>query len=284
MAGTTPGTRGLVLGGGGITGIAWETGLVAGLLDHGVDLTSADVVVGTSAGSVVGTQLRSGTPLAELYAEQATDVLDAPTPPSFGLPVVAGFASSVLRARGDAERLGRNLGSWSVRRARRGKTPPLQERLDLIRDRLPSEEWPEADLRIAVVDATTGALRVLDRTSGVPLLHAVAASCAVPGVYPPVPIDGRPHVDGGARSVANADLARDCERVVVVAPLAKGVGPMQNPYQQLEGHPSVILRPDEASRTAIGTNVLDLSARGASARAGFAQATAVADEVRALWA
>jgi NTE family protein len=278
------GTRALVLGGGGITGIAWETGLLAGLLEQGVDLTSADVVLGTSAGSVVGAQLTSGTTLADLFAEQAPDVLDAPTPPSFGLPVVAGAGLAVLRARGDLEKLGRHLGAWSVRRARRGSTPPLEERLQVIGERLPSTTWPTGtDLRIAVVDATTGERRVLGRDSGVPLLDAVAASCAVPGVYPPVPIDGRPHVDGGAHSAVNADVARDCDLVVAVAPIAKGIGPMQNPYQQLEGHPHVVVRPDGDSRTAIGRNVLDLAARGASARAGHAQAAAVADEVRQLW-
>ncbi|MCH1869051.1 patatin-like phospholipase family protein [Nocardioides sp. CFH 31398] len=278
------GTRGLVLGGGGITGIAWETGLLAGLLEHGVDLTGADVVVGTSAGSVVGAQLTSGTTLADLYAEQVPDVLDAPTPPSFGLPVVAGAGLAVLRARGDIEKLGRNLGAWAVRRARRGATPPLEERVQVIGERLPSTSWPTStDLRIAVVDATTGERRVLDRDSGVPLLDAVAASCAVPGVYPPVPIDGRPHVDGGAHSAVNADLARDCDLVVAIAPIAKGLGPMENPYQQLAGHSHVVVRPDDASRTAIGKNVLDLAARGASARAGHAQAAAVAAEVRELW-
>lgn len=277
------GTRGLVLGGGGITGIAWETGLLAGLLDRGVDLAAADLVVGTSAGSVVGAQLRSGTPIAKLYAEQAVEVLDAPKPPSFGLPVVVGFASAVLRARGDTERLGRALGSWSVRRAARGRTPSLAERLRVIGERLPSEDWPSADLRITAVDATTGALRVLDRTDGTSLRDAVAASCAVPGVYPPVPIDGRPHVDGGARSVANADLALDCDVVVAIAPIARGVGPMATPYEQLEGHPHMVLRPDDASRAAIGTNVLDLAARSASALAGFAQAGAEAEKVRRLW-
>ena len=62
--------RALVLGGGGITGIAWELGVIAGLAEAGVRLADADLVVGTSAGSVVGAQLLSGTPVDELYATQ----------------------------------------------------------------------------------------------------------------------------------------------------------------------------------------------------------------------
>src|ERR1700681_4453810 len=69
----TDGGRALVLGGGGVTGIAWETGLLAGLAEAGIDLTSADLVVGTSAGSVVGAQILSGVSIKALYAEQLVE-------------------------------------------------------------------------------------------------------------------------------------------------------------------------------------------------------------------
>src|ERR1700677_148088 len=60
----------LVLGGGGVAGIAWITGLLAGLADAGHDVTGVDLIVGTSAGSTVGAQLGSGVSLEELYARQ----------------------------------------------------------------------------------------------------------------------------------------------------------------------------------------------------------------------
>ncbi len=277
------GRRGLVLGGGGVTGIAWETGLLAGLLEAGVDLTSADLVVGTSAGSVVGAQVMNGTPLSDLYARQ----LEPPTPgpvARLGGPVLLGYAWAMLRARGNAEELGRRLGQWSVRRSAAGRTPSLARRYDAIRDRLPALDWPSGGrLVITAVDAETGRLRCFDGSDGVSLLDAVAASCAVPGVYPPVPIEGRAYVDGGARSAANADLARDCAGVVALTPLDRAMGPMRSARQQLDGVQRVLIAPDAAARAAIGRNVLDPAARVASARAGYAQAAAVAAEVAALW-
>jgi len=77
---------------------------------------------------------------------------------------------------------------------------------------------------VTAVDAATGEFRTFDRDSGVPLVQAVAASCAVPGVYPPVTIGGRRYVDGGMRSAANVDLAAGVERVVVLAVLTSNVG------------------------------------------------------------
>ena len=66
-------SRALVLAGGGVTGIAWEVGIAKGLADAGVDRTDADLIVGTSAGSTVGAQLRSGKPVDDLYAAQLSD-------------------------------------------------------------------------------------------------------------------------------------------------------------------------------------------------------------------
>lgn len=275
-----------MLGGGGITGIAWETGLVAGLLDAGVDLREADRVLGTSAGSVVGAQLRSSTPVEELFATQAAEHVPRPgeKAATVGPRVLLGYVASLARARGDGVAMARQLGRFAVRRAEAGRTPTLEARLTAIRGRLPSLEWPELHLAVTAVDAATGALRVLDADSGVPLLDAVAASCAVPGVYPPVPIEGRPHVDGGALSGTHADLmVGECARVLVLAPIDRGVGPMRPAGQLLGDVPHVVLAPDEASRAAIGRNVLDPAARAASARAGRDQAVRVLDRVRDLW-
>jgi NTE family protein len=275
--------RGLVLGGGGITGIAWETGLLLGLQDLGVDVTTADAVVGTSAGSVVGAQITTGISLADLFDYQTSTPKPAPLA-KIGPSVLGGFAWSMLRARGDLEAFGRLVGQWSVRRAAAGRTPTLEERFAAIRERLPIQEWAgDGRLLVTAVAATTGTLRVFDGSDGVSLVEAVAASCAVPGVYPPVPIDGVPYVDGGARSGSNADLVSGCDRVLAFTPVDRAVGPMRTAGQLLGSVPHLVVSPDAGSVAAIGKNVLDPARRADSARAGFAQAAVVAPLAREIW-
>ena len=275
--------RGLVLGGGGITGIAWETGLLLGLQDLGVDVTGADVVVGTSAGSVVGAQVTTGASLSDLYDYQVSTPKPAPLA-RISPVVLLGFARAMIRARGDLEAFGRHVGRWSARRAAAGRLSTLDARFAAIRERLPIQEWgPGRRLQVTAVDVETGALRVFDGTDLVSLVEAVAASCAVPGVYPPVPIQGRSYIDGGARSGSNADLAADCDRVLGLTPIDRAAGPMRTAGQLLGSVPHLVVSPDAASVAAIGKNVLDPAQRAASARAGRAQATEVAPLAREIW-
>lgn len=275
----------LVLGGGGITGIAWELGLLAGLAEAGVDLGTADLVVCTSAGSVVGAQITSGVPLEGLYERQLE-------PPSTeraaktGARLLVGLGLAILLSRGNVEALGRRAGAFAIKAAAAGRTPSAQDRLSVIGSRLPEHSWPEQSLQVTAVDAATGEFRVLDRASGVDLVTAVAASCAVPGVYPPVLIEGQPHVDGGVRSGANVDVANGFARVVVLAPLLGGVGPLASPQRQadaLGAERIALVSPDQGAKVAIGKNVLDPASRAASARAGRRQAANVVDEIRAVW-
>ncbi|MGY1636269.1 patatin-like phospholipase family protein [Geodermatophilus sp. SYSU D00742] len=274
----------LVLGGGGITGIAWEIGLLAGLAEAGVDLTGADLVVGTSAGSVVGAQVTGGADLETLFARQ----LEPPTGEKVARMTRAALARygwAVLRSRGNDVEFRRRVGALALAAEQAGLTPSEQERLDVIGSRLVGTEWPDRALTVTAVDAHTGEFRALTRDSGVPLLQAVAASCAVPGVYPPVTVDGRRYVDGGTRSAANADLAEGYDRVVVLAPIPRGLGPMASVDAQVTGMVArvAVVSPDRASRTAIGRNVLDPAARAGSARAGRAQAAGVVAEVAEAW-
>jgi NTE family protein len=276
--------RGLVLGGGGVTGIAWETGLLLGLQDLGVDVTVADAVVGTSAGSVVGAQITTRITLEDLFDHQVSTPRPAPLA-SISPVVLAGFAWSLLRARGDLEAFGRHVGQWSARRAAAGKLPSVEARFDAIRERLPIQHWADdGRLLVTAVDAETGALRLFDGSDHVSLVEAVTASCAVPGVYPPVPIQGRSYIDGGARSGSNADLvAATCDRVLAFTPVDRAVGPMRTAGQLLGSTPHLVVSPDAASLAAIGKNVLDHAQRPASARAGRAQAAAVAPLAREIW-
>ena len=273
-----------MLGGGGITGIAWEIGLLAGLADAGIDLTGAELVVGTSAGSVVGAQVTSGATPEVLFERQ----LEPPAQERvarMSRGTLARFAWAMLASRGRDVAFRRRIGALALKAEAAGLTPSEQQRLDVIGSRLVSPEWPSRRLVVTAVDAATGEFRTFDRDSGVPLIQAVAASCAVPGVYPPVTIDGRRYVDGGMRSAANVDLATGSERVVVLAPIVRGAGPMASVEAQVRGLGArvAVVTPDQASRTAIGRNVLDPAARAPSARAGRAQAKSIAEQVAEAW-
>lgn len=272
------GGRALVLGGGGLTGVAWEIGLLHGLAEHGIDLGDADTIIGTSAGSVVGAQLAAGAPLPESYAAQLVESGEIAA--KLGPKVALGFV--VASAWPGDRRLGR---AWLGRAALRASTVAEAERRAVIARRLPDERWPDRRLLVTAVDARSGVDVAFDAQSGVPLVDAVAASCAVPLVWPPMTVGGRRYVDGGVRSPANVDLAAGHGRVVVVAPLTAAVRRADRPQVQAAalGVPHVVVTPDAAARVAIGRNVLDPARRPTSARAGRAQAATVADQIRAVW-
>ncbi len=149
-------------------------------------------------------------------------------------------------------------------------------------------DWPVRRLVITAVDAATGERTAFDDTSGVRLLDAVGASCAVPGIYPPVTIDGTRWIDGGVHSSANADLAAGYDRVVIVAPMAASGGPIAGPRAQGErlvrqGARVCVLTPDRAARAAFGRNVLDPAKRADAARAGRRQAAAHVAQIQQVW-
>ncbi|HEX5189038.1 MAG TPA: patatin-like phospholipase family protein [Streptosporangiaceae bacterium] len=275
--------KALVLGGGGVTGIAWEIGLLAGLAQHGVDLTDADLVVGTSAGSVVGVDVRSGTSLPELYQVQTQPPGDKEIYARMGLGVMVKFVRTMLFSR-KPEVARVRIGAMALR----AKTESEQVRRRVIESRLPTLDWPPGRLQITAVDAFTGELKVFDAASGARLLDAVGASCAVPGIWPPVTINGRRYVDGGTQSAANADLAAGYDRVIIIAPLASGFGAMASPVQQARalseaGARVAVIKPDKAALRAIGKNVLDPARRPAAALAGYAQAGSVTDQAERVW-
>jgi len=270
--------RALVLGGGGITGIAWEWGILAGLARAGVDLRTADLVVGTSAGSVVGAQVANGLSAEDRYEAQLAPA-DGELAATLGVGLILRMGLAMVGSRaGVRQRIGRA--------ALRASTGAESARVAVIESRLPVKEWPkDTTLSITSVDTATGELRVFD--GGVPLVSAVAASCAVPGVWPPVTIEGRRYMDGGVRSAANADLADGYDKVVVLAPIARGLGPMTGVATQVAALRATaavaLVTPDAAALKAFGRNVLDPARRAPAARAGLAQSDSVIDEVRAVW-
>ena len=276
----------LVLSGGGVAGIAWELGVLRGIADVEPALAEAvlgaDVVIGTSAGASVAAQITSGVPLDDLYdAQLRPETAEV----EVTVDMEALFAGLVGATHGatDAQEAARRVGALALS----AETVSRDVRMAAIDARLPSTSWPERDLRITTVDAGTGRLTVLGPDSRVPLRDAVAASAAVPGIWPPVAIDGRPHIDGGVRSIANADLAAGAGRVLVIHTVpAGGAVPgiaLEDELAVLADSAVHVVRADAAAVAAFGNNPLSPSTRADSARAGRALGAAEAAALARTW-
>jgi len=206
----------LVLGGGGLWGVAWMTGLIMGLEESGVDVRRPRAVIGTSAGSVTGAHLTSGLTTQELFDRQVLphkqarqDAPDAGNQAkALGL-LAKPFSDPNERLAAICDlALEATTIPWTQRRA------DIVERLSLA-----SDEWPSTPLTITAVDVDTRKLQTFDASSGVNLLDAIAASCAVPGVWPIAPIGTRRYIDGGVwRTAENAHLAAGAPSVLIVSP------------------------------------------------------------------
>lgn len=280
--------RALVLGGGGVAGIAWMTGVLLGLEDEGMRLREADVLIGTSAGSTVAAQIAGDTGLEDLFQRQinpARQVVELTPKPH--LLELTGNALPVLFKLGDPVERTRRIGDLAA------KTTTVEEavRRAVIAARLPVHDWPDRMLKVVAVDIATGEPRIFDRLSGVDLVDAVAASCAVPGMWPPVSIGNNRYMDSGIRSSDNADLAAGCGRIVVMSPLGtwgmqlpggKGLAAQVDELRS-SGSKVLVIEPDDASRKAIGDNPLSPNARIPAAQAGRVQGRAEADRIAATY-
>ena len=278
-----PGGRALVLGGGGLSGIAWETGVLAGLAAGGADVTTADYVLGTSAGATVTAQIGSGLPVADLFDRQTVPALQsAELTPDLGrvIELMESWEKLPLEFPDPAE-LRRVVGQ----RALAVQTVPEAERRAVIAGRLPQHTWPSRQLAVVTVDAHSGDVRVFDNDSGADLVDAVTASCAIPGIWPPVTIGPARYIDGGARSVVNADLAAGYQRVLILAPMAdpsldEQVAGLVGADEEAE---VLVITPDDESTAAFGLNPLDPAVRAPAARAGYAQGQRAAAAAARLW-
>lgn len=283
-------SRALVLGGGGSVGIAWECGLLKGLSDAGIDVTNADLIVGTSAGSVVGSQLALGRSPDDLLAEQLAESNGSVEqamrfdPQTFMAIATHWAGITDMNAEQRAA-----IGAMAL------SSPTVDEAawLSVFQTTLGGVPWPERRLLLTGVDAQTGAFHAWDRSVGVSLAQAVAASCTVPGLFPPVTIDGARYIDGGVRSGTNADLARGYDVVVVIAPIGaaeQGLGGLAQRHIAAEtaelresGSAVVVVLPDADALTAFGPNLMDVTRRAVAAQAGVTQAQVAAEQIRGIW-
>jgi NTE family protein len=253
------------------------------MADAGVEVRDADLIVGTSAGSRVGAQITSDLTLEELFRRQVDPDLqtkDSAPPIDF-----TRWRAEFMRARegpGDAVAVLKRFGAVALRLP----ADSQETRREMIAAALPSHTWPERRLLIVAVDVESGERRAFDRSSGVDLIDAVAASGAVPGIWPPVLLLGRRYMDGGVYSIDNADLAVGCDHVLIltlparVPPLCVSSLDVAVHTLKRTGAHVDVLHPDEASQAAfasVGGNLLDPSVREPAARAGREQGRKLTD-------
>ncbi len=283
--------KALVLGGGGPVGRAWEAGLVSGLMAQGVALNSADTIVGTSAGAIVGAQLA-------LRLDLTVVAPAAPPPPlppaaSNALAELAKMTSAAWRAA-DPESRRQAIGQLALTAA----TPSEEQSMARVAI-FSGRAWP-AGLCVTAVNAQTGASVFWQHGSGIALDRAVAASCALPGVWPPITIGGQRFMDGGIRSMVNADLVPGHCAVIVVScfPLAppEGLGsespqPVNSgPISEIEAlraagaNVDVIAPgPDLLALTGGGARMLDPTLVPQAFQIGLQQAIGEASRINAAW-
>jgi NTE family protein len=276
-------TRALVLGGGGIAGVAWEAGILTGLRRGGVELGTADVIVGTSAGSIVGTLLASGADLEEAVAEQRELAATAgPAPAAVDMTAVMDAFAILFDTSIEPAEARRRVGQLAL------AAPVGEEKalIDRIGQHFAIREWPDRRLLVTAVDTETGELTVWDRESGADLLPAVTSSCAVPCVFPAVTIAGRRYMDGGVRSGTDADLAAGADRLVILEPMAHVMPrePLDREVATVGPDAVATIGPDQTSAEIFGTDLLSPTQWGPAFDAGVAQAARHVEEIRLVWA
>jgi NTE family protein len=211
---------GLILGGGGIVGIAWETGVLYGLAQTcRLEPDKAAVIVGSSAGSVIGSQVALGIPLEDLVGRlRRTAGRDRPAAPQAPLPespILSLMQSSEGRTLEGAVRIGRMA----------MEADTILKEDDFIASfarMLGSDEWPAADLRITSTRCSDGRRAVWTSSSGIGLMRAVASSCAIPGFFPTISFQGERYMDGPRGSGFHAEIFKDdsLDAILFVGPNA----------------------------------------------------------------
>jgi NTE family protein len=273
-------SRALVLAGGGVAGIAWMLGVIDGLRRHGLDLADADLIVGTSAGSCAGAIVATGA-LAEAVALQRRPETSEIMVPFDGEAYIATLTRLATEAPDPRTALMRIANMDPL-----GPTVSEAERRAVIAARLPVHDWPRQRLVVTAVDAQAGELVTLDRASGVGLVDAVTASCALPGLWPATNVAGRRYVDGGIRSPTNADLADGHDLVVILVPIPT-TGYVRESLDRervaLGSSDVHVIVADDASLAAIGPNAQDPGRRGVALDAGGVQAERELGTLAAKW-
>jgi NTE family protein len=287
----------LVLAGAGAAGNAWELGLIAGLSEAGLDVTEADLIIGTSAGSTVAAQITSGTRPAELYGAilaempqpQAGDAgSDRGSGPNLSGPKFMEWSNKIISSAKDAPDMRRRMGAAALEKDASDGSSGTRWR-DIVAARLPNHHWPQQRVLITAVDAHTGEPVVFDRHSGIDLVDAVAASTSA---MTPYRIGENRYINGAYRRSTNADLASGYGRVLVLEPFS---GRSRTPLEwgmdlatqvdelRAGGSKVETVFPDAGAGDVFNANALDPSTRLPAARGGYDQGRALAEQLSVFW-
>ena len=289
--------RALVLGGGGPVGIAWEAGVLLALAEAGIDLTGVDHVIGTSAGAYIGARVALGhspSDIAAPYAPREPKSVDgqgvsssaaAPASEMPNLGFLLQMIQEAARAGRSPAEIARDIGEFALH----AKTMAEEEYVARFSSTLRSNGagvWPARSYVCTAFDAHDGSFKIWDATCGADLACAVAASCAVPGIFPAITIAGRRYFDGGVLSTTNAHLARGYDVVFVLAAMElltryadrsrEKKTPLQREVQMLrdEGSHVEVIALDKEALQAVGPNLMDRSRQSLALGEGLRQGRA----------
>lgn len=292
-------TRAVVLGGGGPVGIGWEAGLLVGLAGKGVDVAAADSVVGTSAGSVVGMTLASGGDLTE-----ATDLVRAASGEGLADPAVEAAAQGMEQLMGGLAEAAGDPARADAIRAQLGAMALAAATIDeptwlSMFEFFAGASWP-ATFACTAVDVEDGRFKLWTAADGVEVQKAVASSCAVPCIFPPVTIGGRRWMDGGVRDMLNADVAAGHSTVLAVSctllelPPGMVVPAMDAVFGATRARlaglaaggsrvETIVPGPEMLEISGWGLSLMDFSRTTAAYEAGVRQGEAEAARLSAFW-
>ena len=283
-----------MLGGGGPLGVAWETGLVAALLDAGVDLRAADLTVGTFAGSVVGSQLTNGVDFHAIMERLSQPV---ERPESLNVEPDLAIAGQIFQkwasTPDSTDALRAEIGALAVQ----AKAAPEDVWTGVFEEILAGLDWPQQRLAITGVDVDERRVRRV----GARLRRAARAGGGVE-LHDPGPLRAgerararrwRRFMDGGVRSFNNADIAKGHERVIVLSPFGwnnEGMNAMVRTWNEREvallereGSAVELILPDAATQATVGTHLLDASKAPETVKTGYAQGEALAGRMKEFW-
>ncbi|MDK7947144.1 patatin-like phospholipase family protein [Staphylococcus warneri] len=273
--------RALVLGGGGITGIAWESGVLAALIENGMKISQIDKIFGTSAGAFVGAVLSNNQDMKSYY-HYLNENKDPNEQTKLKKEVYEMWRQAYIQGGNNQESIGRLLGEMI------DQVQPvisMKERKKAIAKRLNDSKWT-SQLVITAINARTGQLETINQQIGMDLIDSVAASEAVPGLWPHVTINGKDYIDGGMVSSTNACLAKDFKQILIIAPLTQKIGKLPNVFDDeitLSNTSDVYtITPDEFSKSIIGDNIYDASVIIEVGNAGYEQGKRLVKEIEAL--